>query len=118
MVVVDLEGNILDGDLKPSSDTVRQLYIYRHRADVNGVVHTHSNDATAFAALGKPIPVYLTAQDDGFGGPIPCGRFVLSAVRRSARSRVNPWAIRWRYCSSKMLCSPSVPLARKPSKRP
>ncbi|NIV29999.1 MAG: hypothetical protein GWN58_11000, partial [Anaerolineae bacterium] len=53
------------------------LYIYRHRPDVNGVVHTHSNYATAFAAHGKPIPVYLTAQADEFGGPIPCGGFAL-----------------------------------------
>ena len=57
--------------------TASHLYIYRHRADVNGVVHTHSNYATAFAALGKPIPVYLTAQADEFGGPIPCGGFAL-----------------------------------------
>jgi L-ribulose-5-phosphate 4-epimerase len=75
MVVVDLEGNVLDGDLKPSSDAASHLYIYRHRPDVGGVVHTHSNYATAFAALGKPIPVYLTAQADEFGGPIPCGGF-------------------------------------------
>jgi L-ribulose-5-phosphate 4-epimerase len=77
MVVVDLEGTVLDGELKPSSDTASHLYIYRHRPDVNGVVHTHSNYATAFAALGKPIPVYLTAQADEFGGPIPCGGFAL-----------------------------------------
>jgi L-ribulose-5-phosphate 4-epimerase len=77
MVVVDLEGNVLDGDLKPSSDAASHLYIYRHRPDVGGVVHTHSNYATAFAALGKPIPVYLTAQADEFGGPIPCGGFAL-----------------------------------------
>ena len=77
MVVVDLEGNVIAGDLKPSSDTASHLYIYRHRPDVNGVVHTHSNYATAFAALGQPIPVYLTAQADEFGGPIPCGRFAL-----------------------------------------
>jgi L-ribulose-5-phosphate 4-epimerase len=77
MVVVDLEGNMMDGELKPSSDTASHLYIYRHRPDVNGVVHTHSNYATAFAAHGKPIPVYLTAQADEFGGPIPCGGFAL-----------------------------------------
>jgi len=77
MVVVDLEGKVLDGDLKPSSDTASHLYIYRHRPDVNGVVHTHSSYATAFAALGQPIPVYLTAQADEFGGPIPCGGFAL-----------------------------------------
>lgn len=57
--------------------TDSHLYIYRHRPDVNGVVHTHSPYATAFAAVGKPIPVYLTAQADEFGGPIPCGGFAL-----------------------------------------
>jgi L-ribulose-5-phosphate 4-epimerase len=77
MVVVNLEGEIVEGKLKPSSDTASHLYIYRHRRDVNGVVHTHSSYATAFAALGKPIPVYLTAIADEFGGPIPCAGFAL-----------------------------------------
>ncbi len=77
MVIVDLEGNRIQGDLKPSSDTASHLYIYRHRPDVNGVVHTHSPYATAFAAVGRPIPVYLTAIADEFGGPIPCGGFAL-----------------------------------------
>ncbi|MFZ1043014.1 MAG: L-ribulose-5-phosphate 4-epimerase [Anaerolineales bacterium] len=77
MVIVDLDGTRVEGDLKPSSDTASHLYIYRHRPDVNGVVHTHSPYATAFAALGKPIPVYLTAMGDEFGGPIPCGGFAL-----------------------------------------
>jgi L-ribulose-5-phosphate 4-epimerase len=76
-VVVDLEGDIVEGALKPSSDTASHLYIYRHRPDVNGVVHTHSPHATAFAALGRPIPVYLTAIADEFGGPIPCAGFAL-----------------------------------------
>ncbi|MCO6450563.1 MAG: L-ribulose-5-phosphate 4-epimerase [Caldilineales bacterium] len=77
MVVVNLEGDIIEGDLKPSSDTASHLYIYRRRPDVNGVVHTHSRYATAFAANGMSIPVYLTAQGDEFGGPIPCGGFAL-----------------------------------------
>ncbi len=77
MVILDLEGRRVEGDLKPSSDTASHLYIYRHRADVNGVVHTHSGYATAFAALGRPIPVCLTAMADEFGGPIPCGGFAL-----------------------------------------
>ena len=77
MVVVDLDGKRIEGGLKPSSDTASHLYIYRHRPDVGGVVHTHSPYATAFAALGKPIPVYLTAMADEFGGPIPCGGFAL-----------------------------------------
>ena len=77
MVVVDLDGKIVEGTLKPSSDTASHLYIYRQRPDVNGVVHTHSPYATAFAALGRPIPVYLTALGDEFGGPIPCAGFAL-----------------------------------------
>ncbi len=71
-ILLDLDGNILEGSLKPSSDTASHLYIYRHRPDVNGIVHTHSPYATAFAAVGKAIPVYLTAQADEFGGAIPC----------------------------------------------
>src|SRR5512137_254179 len=59
MVVVDLDGVIVEGSLSPSSDTASHLYIYRHRPDVGGVVHTHSAYATAFAALDRPIPVYL-----------------------------------------------------------
>jgi L-ribulose-5-phosphate 4-epimerase len=77
MVVLDLNGNVIEGERSPSSDTSSHLYIYRHRPDVNGVVHTHSDYATAFAAVGRPIPVYLTAQGDEFGGPIPCGGFAL-----------------------------------------
>jgi len=77
MVVVDLDGNQLEGDLSPSSDTASHLYIYRHREDINGVVHTHSDYATAFAAVGMPIPAVLTAIGDEFGGPIPCGDFAL-----------------------------------------
>lgn len=77
MVVVDLDGKVIEGHLKVSSDTASHLVIYRNRPDVNGVVHTHSAYATAFAAIGKPIPVYLTAQADEFGGPIPCGGFAL-----------------------------------------
>jgi L-ribulose-5-phosphate 4-epimerase len=77
MVILDLNGKRIEGELKPSSDTASHLYIYRQRPDVFGVVHTHSPYATAFAAIGKPIPVYLTAQADEFGGPIPCGGFAL-----------------------------------------
>jgi L-ribulose-5-phosphate 4-epimerase len=77
MVVVDLDGKMVEGDYKPSSDIYSHLYIYKHREDVGGVVHTHSVYATAFAAVNKPIPVVLTAIADEFGGPIPCGGFAL-----------------------------------------
>lgn len=77
LIVLDLDGRIVEGNLSPSSDTASHLYIYRHRPDVGGIVHTHSPYATAFAAVNKPIPVYLTAIADEFGGPIPVGGFAL-----------------------------------------
>ena len=77
MVVADLDGKIVEGDYKPSSDVHSHLFIYKHRPDVGGVVHTHSRYATAFAAVGKEIPCVLTAMGDEFGGPIPCGGFAL-----------------------------------------
>jgi len=75
LVVVDLAGRAVEGRLRPSVDTATHLYIYRHRPDVGGVVHTHSPHATAFAAVGRPIPCVLTAMADEFGGPIPCGEY-------------------------------------------
>ena len=77
MVIVDLDGRVVEGELKPSSDTASHLFIYRHRPDVGGIVHTHSPYATAFVAVNRPIPVVLTAMADEFGGPIPCGGFAL-----------------------------------------
>ena len=87
-------ATVVEGDLKPSSDTASHLYIYRHRPDVNGVVHTHSRYATALAAVGRPIPVVLTGQADEFGGEIPCaglslvgdegiGKLVVESIGRS-----------------------------------
>ena len=75
MVVLDLQGNVVEGRLKPSVDTPTHLYVYRNRRDVNGMVHTHSPFATAFAANGRSIPVYLTAIADEFGGAIPMGAY-------------------------------------------
>lgn len=75
IVIVDLDGNVVEGKMKPSVDTPTHLYVYRHMPRVNGIVHTHSNYATAFAALGLPVPVYLTAIADEFGGEIPCGGY-------------------------------------------
>ena len=75
MVVVDVDGKVVDGNFKPSSDTLAHVFVYRHRPDVNGVVHTHSGFATAWAAVGRPIPAVLTAICDEFGGPIPVGAY-------------------------------------------
>lgn len=75
MVVVDLHGNIVEGDLAPSSDTATHLYVYRSLDGVGGVAHTHSPYATAWAAQGLAIPCVLTAMADEFGGDIPIGPF-------------------------------------------
>jgi len=77
IVVCDLNGALVNGDLAPSSDTAAHAYVYRHRPDVGGVVHTHSTYATAWAARGEPIPCVLTAMADEFGGEIPVGPFAL-----------------------------------------
>ncbi|MGI6368001.1 MAG: L-ribulose-5-phosphate 4-epimerase [Anaerolineae bacterium] len=75
MVIIDLDGRVIRGTLKPSVDAATHLYVYRHRPDVFGMVHTHSTFATAFAAARRPIPVFLTAMADEFGGPIPLGGY-------------------------------------------
>lgn len=75
MVVVDAGSRVVEGTHGPSSDTAAHLYVYQHRPDVMAVVHTHSAYATAFAAVGKPIPCVLTAIADEFGGPIPCAPY-------------------------------------------
>ena len=77
MVLCDLDGNVLEGELSPSSDTAAHAYVYRHMSEVNGIVHTHSNYACAFAAAGKSIPCVLTAIADEFGGEIPLGPFAI-----------------------------------------
>jgi L-ribulose-5-phosphate 4-epimerase len=77
MVVCDLHGNRVEGDYAPSSDTGSHAYVYRHRPDVNGVVHTHSPYATSWAARAEAIPCCLTAIADEFGGDIPVGPFAL-----------------------------------------
>ena len=75
MVVVDSDGKVVEATLGASTDTLTHCYIYRKRPDVMGIIHTHSNYATAFAAVGKSIPVCLTAMADEFGGPIPCAGY-------------------------------------------
>ncbi|MHB0928453.1 MAG: L-ribulose-5-phosphate 4-epimerase [Candidatus Nanopelagicales bacterium] len=77
MVLCDLDGRVLAGGHAPSSDTAAHAYVYRNLPDVGGVVHTHSNYACAFAAVGQPIPCILTAIADEFGGDIPVGPFAI-----------------------------------------
>jgi L-ribulose-5-phosphate 4-epimerase len=77
MVVTDLDGNLVEGDRAPSSDTFAHGYVYAHMPHVGGVVHTHSDYATSWAARREPIPCVLTMMADEFGGDIPVGPFAL-----------------------------------------
>ena len=77
MVVCDLDGNLVEGDRSPSSDTAAHAYVYRNMPEVGGVVHTHSTYATAWAARAEEIPCVLTMMADEFGGPIPVGPFAI-----------------------------------------
>ncbi len=74
MVVIDLDGNIVEGDLKPSSDTPTHLALYRAYKEIGGIVHTHSEWATSWAQAGNDIPCYGTTHSDYFYGNIPCTR--------------------------------------------
>ena len=77
MVVCDFDANLVEGARSPSSDTAAHAYVYRHMPEVGGVVHTHSDYATAWAARREPIPCVLTMIADEFGGDIPVGPFAL-----------------------------------------
>lgn len=74
MVVCDFDGNVVEGDLNPSSDTPTHAYLYSHFKDVGGIVHTHSPWAVSFAAAKMDIPALNTTAADTFYGDIPCAR--------------------------------------------
>jgi L-ribulose-5-phosphate 4-epimerase len=96
MIVCDLDGEVVAGELSPSSDTAAYAYVYRHMPEGGGV-HTHST--CAWAARGEPIPCVLTAMADEFGGPIPVGA--------SARAAVRARHVRGRH----PVCAPGTPAA-------
>lgn len=74
MVVVDLDGRTVDGNLRPSSDTPTHRRLFLAFAGIGGVVHTHSSRATAFAQAGRPIPIFGTTHADYFNGDVPVTR--------------------------------------------
>ena len=84
MVVVDLDGNVVEGKLRPSSDTPTHLELYKAFKTIGAVVHTHSRWATSFAQAGLPIPAMGTTQADYFYGDIPCARALTKEEIESA----------------------------------
>src|ERR1019366_5108749 len=71
LVVTDLQGKVVEGDLRPSSDLATHLVLYEQFANIGGVAHTHSEYATAWAQAGHPIPCFGTTHADYFHGPVP-----------------------------------------------
>jgi L-ribulose-5-phosphate 4-epimerase len=92
IVVCDFNGELVDGELAPSSDAATHAFVYRNLPDVGGVAHTHSPYATAWAARGEPIPCVLTAIADEFGGEIPIGPFALIGDEEIGRGVVDTLA--------------------------
>ena len=92
IVVCDLHGTLVDGELAPSSDAAAHGYVYRELDEVGGIAHTHSSYATAWAARGEAIPCVLTAMADEFGGDIPVGPFALIGDEEIGRAVVETLA--------------------------
>jgi L-ribulose-5-phosphate 4-epimerase len=87
MVVVDLDGNVVEGQYKPSSDTATHVVLYKNFKDIGGVVHTHSEWATIWSQSGKPVPALGTTHADYYYGSIPCTRKLTSAEIEEAYER-------------------------------
>jgi L-ribulose-5-phosphate 4-epimerase len=92
IVVCDLAGDLVEGDLVPSSDAATHGFVYREMPDVGGVAHTHSAYATAWAIHGEPVPCVMTAMADEFGGEIPVGPFALIGDEEIGRGIVETLA--------------------------
>jgi L-ribulose-5-phosphate 4-epimerase len=92
IVVCDLDGTVVEGDLAASSDAATHGHIYRELPEVGGIAHTHSAYATAWAIRGEPIPCVMTAMADEFGGAIPVGPFALIGDEAIGRGVVETLA--------------------------
>jgi L-ribulose-5-phosphate 4-epimerase len=92
IVVCDLQGELVEGSLRPSSDAATHGLIYREMPEVGGIAHTHSAYATAWAICGEPIPCVMTAIADEFGGEIPVGPFALIGDEEIGRGVVETLA--------------------------
>ena len=89
MVVMDLDGNKVEGKYNPSSDTPTHLELYKAFTEVGGIVHTHSTYATSWAQSGRAIPCYGTTHADYMYGEIPCARVLVFFIREDAPDRAS-----------------------------
>ena len=111
MVVVDLNGNVVEGRLRPSSDTPTHLELYRSFEGVGGVVHTHSAEATAWAQACREIPCYGTTHADTFRGPVPVTRVLSESEVASAYELNTGLVIVERFRGLEPLATPGVLVA-------
>ena len=111
MVVVDLDGNVVEGRLRPSSDTATHLEFYRNFAGVRGAVHTHSVEATAWAQACREIPCYGTTHADTFHGPVPVTRVLTEEEVASAYELNTGKVIVERFSGLDPLAVPGVLVA-------
>ncbi len=108
MVLVDLDGRVVDSSLRPSADTPTHLYLYRAFGQIGGIVHTHSPLATAFAQAGRPIPCLGTTHADHFSGEVPVTR-ALTPAEIAGQYEANTGAvIAERLAGSSPLACPAV----------
>lgn len=89
MVVVDLQGNVIEGEHSPSVDTASHLYVYLKRPDINSIVHTHSPFATSFAIRGISLPAYTTTAANLFGGAVPCSDYAAIGEKEIGKQIVH-----------------------------
>jgi len=111
IVLVDLEGEVAEGELRPSSDTPTHVALYRAFPGISGITHTHSPWATAFAQARRPIPCYGTTHADHFDGPVPVTRPLTAAEVASGYEHHTATAIIECFAERDPVATPGVLLA-------
>lgn len=111
MIVVDLDGNVVDGNYRPSSDTPTHIELYKAFPDIGGIVHTHSVYATMFAQACREIPCLGTTHADHFCGPIPVTRFLTEEEVRRGYERATGTVIIERFARLNPSTTPGVLVA-------
>ena len=108
MVVVDLQGNVVEGKYKPSSDTPTHVYLYNAFKDIGGIVHTHSQMATSFAQAGREVHALGTTHADYFYGTIPCTRALREEEIQGAYEKETGKVIAETFKDIPPMCIPAV----------
>ena len=106
MVVMDLNGNKVEGNLNPSSDTATHLELYKAFPEIGGIVHTHSSYATSWAQAGRDIPCYGTTHADYLYGPVPCVRCLTNVWVRTRKQCLS-------FCARTMGLLPGARMPRR-----